>query len=174
MAVKANPILFRRTPHAAVLVNGTFFIRANSVQDCLQAPQLIFHARFEVRYRGLSNYALVICVAVQRGITLRRFHVARTSRLQARFARTRIFHSACVVVAMTGSIWAREGGLKTAAAVLDRYKEALGGADVIKKVQSETVRGEIESSSTKGKGTFTYYARPFKSLIKITRPDGTQ
>ena len=54
-------------------------------------------------------------------------------------------------MAMIGSVCAQEGGLKTAAAVLDRYKEALGGADVIKKVQSETVRGEIESSSMKGK-----------------------
>jgi hypothetical protein len=77
-------------------------------------------------------------------------------------------------MALIGSVCAQEGGLKTAAAVLDRYKEVLGGADVIKKVQSETVRGEIESSSMKGKATFIYYAKPFKSLIKITRPDGTQ
>ena len=101
-------------------------------------------------------------------------HLVRAWRLRARFARTRIFHSACLVVAMIGSVWAQEGGLKTAAAVLERYKEALGGADTIKKVQSETVRGEIESSSMKGKATFIYYAKPFKSLIKITRPDGTQ
>jgi hypothetical protein len=74
---------------------------------------------------------------------------------------------------MIGSVRAQQGGLKTADAVLDRYKEVLGGADVIKKVQSETVRGEIESSSTKGKATFIFYAKPFKSLIKINRPDGT-
>jgi len=75
---------------------------------------------------------------------------------------------------MIGSVSAQQAGLRTAAAVLDRYKEVLGGAEVIKKVQSKTVRGEIESSSTKGKATFIYYAKPFKSLIKITRPDGTQ
>ena len=88
--------------------------------------------------------------------------------------RTPIFHTAGIVVAMLGSFWAQEGRLTTAAAVLERYKEALGGADIIKKVQSETVRGEIESSGMKGKATFIYYAKPFKSLIKITRPDGTQ
>jgi hypothetical protein len=101
------------------------------------------------------------------------FHLVTIWRLTGRLGRTRIVHSACVVMAMMGSVCAQEGGLKTAAAVLDRYKEALGGADVIKKVQSETVRGEIESSSMKGKATFIYYAKPFKSLIKITRPDGT-
>jgi len=75
---------------------------------------------------------------------------------------------------MTGSIWAPDGELKTAAAVLERYKEALGGVDIITKVQSETVRGQIESSSMKGKTTFVYYAKPFRTLIKITRPDGTR
>jgi hypothetical protein len=64
--------------------------------------------------------------------------------------------------------------LKTAADVLERYKDALGGADVIRKVQSETVYGEAESSGASGKSTFTYYAKPFKSLFKLTRADGTQ
>jgi hypothetical protein len=37
-----------------------------------------------------------------------------------------------------------------------------------------TVRGEAESSAKPGKSTFVYYARPFKSLMKLTRPDGTE
>ena len=72
------------------------------------------------------------------------------------------------------SIRAQESQLKTAEAVLERYKRALGGAEAIEKVQSMTVRGEIESSARPGKSTFVYYARPFKSLFKLTRPDGTE
>ena len=64
--------------------------------------------------------------------------------------------------------------LKTAAEVLENYKHALGGVDAIKKVQSEIVRGEIESSSTPGKATFVAHAKPFKSLFKVTRPDGSE
>jgi len=37
-----------------------------------------------------------------------------------------------------------------------------------------TVRGEVESTETPGKATFVYYAKPFKSLLKLTRADGTQ
>jgi len=36
------------------------------------------------------------------------------------------------------------------------------------------VRGEVESTATPGKATFVYYAKPFKSLFKLTRVDGTQ
>ena len=80
----------------------------------------------------------------------------------------------CVAVAAVGIVRADDGGLKTAAAVLDRYKQALGGADVIARTQSETVRGKIESSLTNGTATFIYYAKPFKTLMKITRQDQTQ
>src|SRR5579864_112301 len=64
--------------------------------------------------------------------------------------------------------------LKSAAAVLDRYKQALGGADAIARVQSETVRGEIEGTGISGKMTFIYYAKPFKTLMKVTTPDGEE
>jgi hypothetical protein len=64
--------------------------------------------------------------------------------------------------------------LTTAAAVLDNYKHALGGADAIAKVQYETVRGEVESTSTPGKSTFVYQAKPFKNVIHITKPDGSE
>jgi hypothetical protein len=37
-----------------------------------------------------------------------------------------------------------------------------------------TVHGEAESSARPGKSTFVYYARPFKSMFKLTRPDGTE
>jgi hypothetical protein len=79
-----------------------------------------------------------------------------------------------VVFAAVVSLWAQDADLKTAAAVLDRYKQVLGGVDAIRKVQSETVQGEIEGSDMKGKATFTYYAKPFKTLIKVARPDGTK
>jgi hypothetical protein len=79
-----------------------------------------------------------------------------------------------LILAAVISLQAQQTQLKTAAAVLDRYKQVLGGVDAIRNVQSETIRGEIEASGTAGKATFTYYAKPFKSLIKITRPDGTE
>jgi outer membrane lipoprotein-sorting protein len=79
-----------------------------------------------------------------------------------------------VILAAVVSVWAQDAQLKTADAVLDRYKQVLGGVDAIQKVQSETVHGEIEASGMDGKATFTYYAKPFKTLIKVTRPDGTK
>jgi hypothetical protein len=62
--------------------------------------------------------------------------------------------------------------LKTTQAVLQRYQQALGGPDAIKKVQSETRHGEAVDE--KGKTTFIAYSKPFKWLGKITHPDGTQ
>src|SRR5271154_1549676 len=64
--------------------------------------------------------------------------------------------------------------LKTVDAVLDRYKKALGGVEVIARVQSQTVRGEIESTGMAAKLTFTYFAKPFKTLIRIAQPDGSE
>jgi outer membrane lipoprotein-sorting protein len=81
-----------------------------------------------------------------------------------------------VLLIFVASAWAqaRTGELKTVAAVLDRYKQALGGVQAIANVQSMTVRGEAESSGKPGKATFIYYAKPFKTLLKLTRADGTQ
>jgi hypothetical protein len=72
--------------------------------------------------------------------------------------------------------WAQSDSqeLKSADAVLDRYKQALGGVQAIQKVQSMTVRGEMEKTGTAGKATFIYQAKPFKKLLKLTRPDGSQ
>src|SRR5215467_3808177 len=78
------------------------------------------------------------------------------------------------LVATAISVRAEKDELKTADAVLERYKRALGGVEAIQKVHSMTVRGESESSARPGKSTFVYYARPFKSLLKLTRPDGTE
>jgi len=64
--------------------------------------------------------------------------------------------------------------LKTVDAVLVRYQHALGGVDVIRDVVSETRHGEIEATGMTGKATFIAYAKPFKSLFKVTRPDGHQ
>jgi len=63
--------------------------------------------------------------------------------------------------------------LKSAEAVLERYKQALGGAEAISKVQSMTVHGEAESTGG-GKSTFTYYAAPFKTRFEIKRADGSE
>jgi len=70
--------------------------------------------------------------------------------------------------------FSQESELRTAAAVLERYQSALGGVDTIKRVQSETIRGEVEAAGMQGKATFVYYAKPFKSLLKVTRPDGVE
>ena len=72
------------------------------------------------------------------------------------------------------SLSAQEAQLKTAAAVLDRYKQALGGEEAIAKVKSETVHGEIQGAGVSGKMTFVYYAKPFKTLMKITAPDSKE
>src|SRR5580658_5717037 len=78
------------------------------------------------------------------------------------------------IFAAFASAWSQAPQLRTADAVLDRYKQALGGADAIAKVQSETVRGEIEVTGQPGKATFISYAKPFKSIFKVTRADGTE
>jgi outer membrane lipoprotein-sorting protein len=58
--------------------------------------------------------------------------------------------------------------------VLERYQQALGGVDAIQRVQSETVHGEVEGNGLAGRSTFISYAKPFKSLFKLTRPDGRE
>jgi len=68
--------------------------------------------------------------------------------------------------------WSQSPELKTAQAVLERYQQALGGADAIGKVQSETRHGEVEGAGMQGKVTFVAYAKPFKWLAKVTMPDG--
>ena len=81
-----------------------------------------------------------------------------------------------VFLLFAASAWAQSQSdePKTAAAVLERYKQALGGAQAFANVQSMTVRGEAESTAKPGKATFVYYAKPFKTLLKLTRTDGTQ
>jgi hypothetical protein len=81
---------------------------------------------------------------------------------------------AAAVFLIPACAWPQAAHLTTAAQVLDRYKQALGGEQAIANVQSMTVRGEVESNRTPGKATFVYYAKPFKSLFKLTRVDGTQ
>jgi hypothetical protein len=66
------------------------------------------------------------------------------------------------------------GPLKSVDAVLDRYKQALGGVDSIARVQSETVHGEIDGTGMVKKWSFIYFAKPFKTLSKVTRADGTE
>jgi hypothetical protein len=79
-----------------------------------------------------------------------------------------------VVLIRSQQVWPQATQLKTAEAVLDRYKQALGGVDAIAKVQSETVHGEIEGSGLSGKAAFVSYAKPFKSIFKVTHADGSQ
>jgi hypothetical protein len=90
-------------------------------------------------------------------------------------ARSAVFSAVAVALVAPGiSVRAQEAQLKTADAVLERYKRALGGSEAVQKVQSMTVHGEVESSARPGKSTFIYYARPFKSRFELTRPDGTE
>ena len=77
------------------------------------------------------------------------------------------------IVASAVALRAQAGQFKTADEVLERYKVVLGGVDAIKNVQSETVHGEIEGTGLQGKGTFVSYSKPFKSLFKLTRSDGS-
>jgi outer membrane lipoprotein-sorting protein len=86
----------------------------------------------------------------------------------------RLIKLAVLIFACVAPLWSQAGQLKTADAVLDRYKQALGGVDAIAKVQSKTVHGEIESTGKPGKATFVYYAKPFKTLLKATRADGSE
>jgi hypothetical protein len=79
-----------------------------------------------------------------------------------------------LLLAAIATAFAQTPELKTADAVLDRYKTALGGAEKIQKVQSLTVHGEAEATGMTGKATFIYYGKPFKTLFKVTRPDGTE
>jgi hypothetical protein len=82
---------------------------------------------------------------------------------------------ALTVLAASALAWPPQAGqLSTASAVLERYKQALGGVDAIKNVQSETARGEIVATGLPGKATFVSYSKPFKSLFKVTRPDGPE
>jgi hypothetical protein len=64
--------------------------------------------------------------------------------------------------------------LATTDAVLEKYQQALGGVDAVKNVQSQTVRGTVENSGGQPAAKFVYYAKPFKTLFKVTRPDGKE
>jgi hypothetical protein len=81
----------------------------------------------------------------------------------------RLVKLAIVILASAVAVWPQAAQLKTADDVLNRYKHALGGVEAIANVQSETVRGEIEGTGMPGKATFVYYAKPFKTLMKVTR-----
>lgn len=81
---------------------------------------------------------------------------------------------AAATVTCPQMVWPQTAEVKTADAVLERYKVALGGVDAIAKVQSETVRGEIDGTGMSGKLTFVYRAKPFKTLIEIKRADGSE
>jgi hypothetical protein len=82
--------------------------------------------------------------------------------------------SAFLLVSALASAQGPSQQLKTTGAVLDRYKQALGGVGAIQRVQWETVHGEIEATGISRKATFVYYAKGFKNLIKVTRPDGSE
>jgi hypothetical protein len=96
----------------------------------------------------------------------------RLANLRLAGLTTLIFASAALT--LPHQVWPQAAQLKTADAVLERYKHALGGTDAIQKVQSEIVRGEIEGTGMPGKATFVSYAKPFKQLFKVTRADGSE
>jgi hypothetical protein len=84
--------------------------------------------------------------------------------------------SVALILALVGAGVAQPQAARftTAAEVLDRYVQALGGPDAVKSVQSEMVRGEVDGTSRPGKMSFVYYAKPFKTLLHVTRPDGSE
>ena len=81
---------------------------------------------------------------------------------------------ATVMLLLVCATGAGQAPLSTAQAVLERYQQALGGVDAIRGVQSETRHGKVEATGMKGEATFISYAKPFKSLFKLTRPDGQE
>jgi outer membrane lipoprotein-sorting protein len=76
-----------------------------------------------------------------------------------------------VILACAALVWPQEGQLKTAAEVLERYKQALGGVEAIRTIKSETTHGEVIGTGTQSRATFVSYAKPFKSLTIVTHPD---
>ena len=97
-----------------------------------------------------------------------------TSRRFVCLCNPRLLKRAAVVVLLPVWGWPQAAQLTTAAQVLERNKQALGGAQAIQGVQSLTVRGEMEKTGMAGKATFVYRAKPFKTLLKLTRSDGTE
>jgi hypothetical protein len=77
-----------------------------------------------------------------------------------------------VLFASSALVRPQPAQLKTAEAVLAQYQRALGGVAAIKSVGSETRHGEVQATGMTSKSTFVAYAKPFKSLFKVTRPDG--
>lgn len=63
----------------------------------------------------------------------------------------RLLHSAAVVFLFAASAWPKATELTTTTQILDRYEHALGGAQAIQRIQSLTVRGEMEKKSMAGK-----------------------
>ena len=97
-----------------------------------------------------------------------------TSCRLARLSGMRLLKSLAAVFLFPACTWPQAAQLTSAAQVLDRYKLALGGEQAIANVQSMTVRGKIERTGMAGQATFVYQAKPFKTLFKVTRPDGAE
>jgi hypothetical protein len=97
-----------------------------------------------------------------------------TFLFSARRMRMQCAKLASMIAAGGALLWPQAVPLKSAEAVLERYQQALGGTDAIKKVQSETRRGEADMPGMQGKVRFVSYAKPFKFLQKVTLPDGQE
>ncbi len=76
----------------------------------------------------------------------------------------RVIRTLILACAGAALLWPQSAELKTTQAVLENYQRALGGADAIRKVKSETRHGEVEGHALQGKATFIAYAKPFKAL----------
>ena len=86
----------------------------------------------------------------------------------------RVLETVTVLLLSVGPLWPQATPLKSADEVLKRYKKALGGEAAIEKVQSETVRGDVQATGMANKATFVYYAKPFKFVLRVTRADGSE
>jgi len=76
------------------------------------------------------------------------------------------------ILCFSAGAWAQTGELKTAEQVLNRYKQALGGEDAIRKVQSMTAQAEAEGPN--GKADVSIWWKQFKFLSKVKHADGTE
>lgn len=81
---------------------------------------------------------------------------------------------AMAVLAGSVPAWPQTGPLKTVDQVLEKYQRALGGVDAIRKVRSETRHGQVEATGLPGKVAFVSYAKPFKTLQKVTLADNRE
>ena len=93
-------------------------------------------------------------VSVAATACVRMGETALTFRWERRPRDMRVIKTLILACAGATLLWPQAAELKTTQTVLEKYQRALGGADAIRKVQSETRHGEVEGNGIQGKATF--------------------